>query len=84
MRTLVAGAFTEPQLMMSLRLNWPQTLTLSLYVVVCFLSVMGTIGTRHGPATLRDYIVMTKSGITQWTAFALILRQRRPLFECHA
>jgi hypothetical protein len=70
MRIQVIGALTRPQLMMSLRPSWPQTLTLSFSVVVCFLFAMGTTDSRHGQATLRGSIVMTESGITQWTTFA--------------
>ena len=58
-------AYTEPQLTMNLRPNWFQNLTLSSFMIVCFIFVMGTIGSRHGWATLTSCIVMNKSGIIQ-------------------
>jgi hypothetical protein len=50
-------------------------------VVGCFLYAMGTTGSRHGQATSIGYIVMTESGITQWTAFVLMLEAREASFS---
>jgi hypothetical protein len=55
---------------MNLKPSWLQTLTYAFFVVVCFSSVMETIGSRHGQVTLTGCIEMTLSGITLWTASA--------------
>jgi hypothetical protein len=57
-------AFTGPQLIMNLRPNWLQNLTLSSFMVVCFIFVMGTTNSRHEQATLIGCLVMNESGIT--------------------
>jgi hypothetical protein len=59
-----------------LRPSWSQILTLSLFLVACFSFVMGTIGSRHGLATLRGCIAMIENGITQWIASAWIQEAR--------
>jgi uncharacterized membrane protein YoaK (UPF0700 family) len=66
----VIGALTRAHLMMNLKPSWLQTLTYAFFVVVCFSSVMETIGSRHGQVTLTGCIEMTLSGITLWTASA--------------
>jgi hypothetical protein len=68
----VIEVLTGPQLTMNLKQSWLQTLTYAFFVVICFSSVMGTIGLRHGQVTLTGYTKMILSGITPWTTFALI------------
>jgi hypothetical protein len=69
--------------MMSLKPCWILTITSSSFRVVCFLFATGTIGSRHGQATLAGSIRMTESGITLWTASALT-QEGRVAIECHA
>jgi hypothetical protein len=47
-----------------LKPSWLQTLTYALFLIACFSSLMGTIASRHGQATLTGYSKMTESGIT--------------------
>jgi hypothetical protein len=63
----VTGALTGAQLMMNLKPSWLQTLTYAFFVVVCFSSVMGTIGSKHGQVTLTGCTEMTLSSIIPWT-----------------
>ena len=66
--------------MINLRPSWPQTLTLSLFVVACFLFVIRTISLRHGLVILRGCIIIIDSGITQWIVFCLDTRGKEGLF----
>jgi hypothetical protein len=70
------GALTGPQLTMNLKPSWLQTVTYAFFVVVCFSSVMGTIGLRHGQVTFTGCTEMTLRSIISWTTSASIPKAR--------
>jgi hypothetical protein len=70
MKDVVNRTLTGPQWTRILKPSWLQTLTYAFFMVICFTSVMGTIASRHGQATLTCCTEMTESGITQWIASA--------------